>query len=304
MIDVGQHIEFLLVSHDCVVVAGIGAFLANRYPAWWDEKKNRFMPPRREIRFNPEVSHDDGLLAQSLMRRHGVAYETATQIIAQWLDEQNSQQRLEIGRLGYLVPSSIPGVTARFIPKHGHLASAFYDALPPIDIEKTQTEHAGVADAEVLQPALQRPYQWIKYAAMVAAAFCLIALVFLAPDATQTQTQHAALPPTTIQATKATPKIAPLLFIAPPPADGKGEAKPESIELPDTPGKYLVVVASTTTEKEAHRYIAEHRDSKMKYRQTGRYHRIYVASGNDYLQTHRLAQKMQQAYPGAWACPR
>ena len=62
MIDIAQHIEYLLLHHDCVVVPGLGAFIVNDENARYDSGSHSFMPPVRTVGFNPEVRHNDAML--------------------------------------------------------------------------------------------------------------------------------------------------------------------------------------------------------------------------------------------------
>lgn len=39
-----QHIEFLLLRHDCVVIPGLGAFIVNMVPAHIDYEKGWSLP--------------------------------------------------------------------------------------------------------------------------------------------------------------------------------------------------------------------------------------------------------------------
>ena len=82
MFSIIEHIEYLITCHDCVVVPGWGAFIANYDASTYDATKNVMARPRRSIGFNASVSHNDGLLAQSLMRRERFQCECEPQ---RWL---------------------------------------------------------------------------------------------------------------------------------------------------------------------------------------------------------------------------
>ncbi len=77
MIDIAQHIEFLLLHHDCVVVPGLGAFIVNDEGARYDSRRHVFMPPSRTVGFNPEVRHNDAMLIGSISRRNGISLSAA-----------------------------------------------------------------------------------------------------------------------------------------------------------------------------------------------------------------------------------
>ena len=71
-----------MTRHDCVVIPGWGAFIANCSPARYDADREVMERPHRSIGFNASVSHNDGLLAQSLLRREGMDYDEAMRFIA------------------------------------------------------------------------------------------------------------------------------------------------------------------------------------------------------------------------------
>lgn len=61
-----QHIECLLLRHECVVVPHFGAFVVRENPATRVEAEGLFFPPSRLIRFNPDVVDDDLLLVNAV----------------------------------------------------------------------------------------------------------------------------------------------------------------------------------------------------------------------------------------------
>ena len=77
MITICEHIEYLLRNHDCVIVPGWGAFIAQYQPASFTED-GQMLPPSRLIGFNASISHQDGLLASSVMRREKISYDAAS----------------------------------------------------------------------------------------------------------------------------------------------------------------------------------------------------------------------------------
>ena len=52
MIELVKHIEILLLENDCVIVPGLGGFIAHNRPAQYCTETNEFCPPLRTIGFN------------------------------------------------------------------------------------------------------------------------------------------------------------------------------------------------------------------------------------------------------------
>lgn len=87
MIGLAQHIEALLLENDCVIVPGLGGFVAHYAPATRVEEENIFLPPTRIIGFNPQLKMNDGLLVQSYMSVYGTNFSDATKIVEREVDE-------------------------------------------------------------------------------------------------------------------------------------------------------------------------------------------------------------------------
>lgn len=78
MITLAKHIELLLLHHDCVIVPGLGGFIANHAEArYTDEDEHLFLPPYRTIGFNQQLQVNDGLLVQSYMAAYDTSYPSA-----------------------------------------------------------------------------------------------------------------------------------------------------------------------------------------------------------------------------------
>ena len=87
MIELAQHIEVLLLENDCVIVPGLGGFVAHYAPAMRVAEENTFLPPTRTIGFNPQLKMNDGLLVQSYMAVYGTDFSDATKIVDKTVKE-------------------------------------------------------------------------------------------------------------------------------------------------------------------------------------------------------------------------
>lgn len=77
MIGLSKHIEILLLSNDCVIVPGFGGFMAHHVEARKDLEDGSFLPPIRSIGFNPKLTLNDSLLAQSYVEAYDISYPDA-----------------------------------------------------------------------------------------------------------------------------------------------------------------------------------------------------------------------------------
>lgn len=100
-----SHIEFLLHSHDCVIIPDLGGFVVNYSPV----QRNGlsvFDAPCYEITFNQSLTHNDGLLAQSYMQTDGLSFQAATakveQAVRQMHQALQCDEKVELDVLGAL----------------------------------------------------------------------------------------------------------------------------------------------------------------------------------------------------------
>lgn len=106
MTDLSLHIEYLLQHHDCVIIPGLGAFVAVYTPALFDAERDIIAPPQRGVQFNPAISSDDGLLASSYARRYSLNYTAARERLMRDVDMMRRRLEeglsLRIGNIGTL----------------------------------------------------------------------------------------------------------------------------------------------------------------------------------------------------------
>ncbi|MBI49052.1 MAG: hypothetical protein CL850_02025 [Crocinitomicaceae bacterium] len=96
----------MFLDFDCVIIPGFGGFVCNERPAWYDDDKEEMVPPSRDVLFNPKLTHNDGLLAQEIIRSTGLSYSEAMKLaeeeatfIAAELLEGNQVEIQGVGRL-------------------------------------------------------------------------------------------------------------------------------------------------------------------------------------------------------------
>lgn len=99
------HIEFLLHTHDCVIVPNLGGFVLNRTAATRDGL-SVFNAPQWELIFNSALTYNDGLLAESYMRINDISFAAACRKIDNAVEEIKKEIRknssLHIDNIGTL----------------------------------------------------------------------------------------------------------------------------------------------------------------------------------------------------------
>lgn len=101
-----NQITELLKEQDCVIVAGLGGFIANYVPATINPVTHVFTPPGRQVAFNTALRNNDGILANHLVRTLGIGYaEAVAQIENQslaWAAGLNRGEKISFDNIGHL----------------------------------------------------------------------------------------------------------------------------------------------------------------------------------------------------------
>ncbi|WP_405200178.1 SPOR domain-containing protein [Christiangramia sp. LLG6405-1] len=98
--NISNYIQDLLYRYECVVLPGFGAFLAQKQSAFIDENSNEFFPPKKVISFNRQLIKNDGLLANYIAEVENVKYQTANNMIQEYVyDLESSLQNASKARL-------------------------------------------------------------------------------------------------------------------------------------------------------------------------------------------------------------
>jgi nucleoid DNA-binding protein len=93
--DITAFIRELLFSHDCVIVPGFGGFIGNYTPARIDKSTSQFYPPVKQISFNRNLNHNDGLLVGRVSEFSKVNYGDGRNIVDEFVS--SIRRKLEKG---------------------------------------------------------------------------------------------------------------------------------------------------------------------------------------------------------------
>lgn len=340
MKNIVRHIEYLLQSHDCVIVPGLGAILAHGAEARYDEEAGRWVAPRRVLSFNPLLSRTDGLLAASVARRDKISIDKAaalvTDIVADMRRELETTGRLSLGHVGSLAATAHSTLafetadTAWLSPRHLW--------LPTVNISRIKTASEVEHEHQIEEEQTVR-HDWraaLRRSAAVAACIALIAGIAWTvkttlPDAPQQQT--ASVAPSLLRSHSADAEVAAPVEEAAPlvlvinrhdEAEDIAETSVKSVSATsdksemsdrsemsapqarlDESDKYVLVVASLHSLEEAHKYVNQHSDINLGILTVGGRFRVYAATGDTPAAT--LAAKtgvIARRYPDSWVCRR
>ena len=83
--NVAQYINELLIDNDCVIVPGLGGFVANIQSAMVSGNAHvSFMPPSKQLLFNVKLNHNDGLLVSHVSSKNQISFKKAEDLIMEF----------------------------------------------------------------------------------------------------------------------------------------------------------------------------------------------------------------------------
>lgn len=216
MIQIGRHIEILLLSNDCVIVPGLGGFVTHKINARYDEDDCIFLPPIRTLGFNPQLQINDSLLVISYVEAFDISYPEALRMIEAEVEELKQRLATEgnyemngIGNL-YLNKEGVvvfEPCEAGVLTPDLYALSSFDFARLPIETTPVIAKEAAI-NTETTEPATTSTTEsyateseandissdsddddnyihisatWLK-AAVTAAAALLIAIILISPN--------------------------------------------------------------------------------------------------------------------------
>lgn len=132
-----RHIVDLLHQHDCVIIPELGGLVANYTPAFADEKGNSLRPPKKGFIWNKFLTHNDGLLANEIVKKDQVTYSEALEVVGQYVSkikkELENHKRFDFSQIGFLYQGEKGQIQFEYSGKN-FLMNSF--GLPVVRMEK------------------------------------------------------------------------------------------------------------------------------------------------------------------------
>lgn len=148
MLRIVGHIESLLLRNDCVIIPRFGGFVLREVPASFEETGALFCPPHKEISFNTNLRHTDGLLAESYMQVYDVDYGNASEMLERDVEALEKCLReekcLDCGKIGSFRLGDegqlifTPGESALWNASFYGLETYHFPKLAPLPAEKPE----------------------------------------------------------------------------------------------------------------------------------------------------------------------
>ncbi|TCI92152.1 SPOR domain-containing protein [Tenacibaculum sp. M341] len=171
------YIKDLLYRYDCVIVPNFGGFVTNKVGARIEN--DTIYPPNKQISFNSQLKHNDGLLANEVAVANKISFEEAnkqiSEIVLQWNVNLKSET-ISLEGVGVLSQNSENQLFFEPNKQTNFLTESF--GLAPVTasvIEKVQEEVIPVvAEEEATESKVvtlqkeRKSFGFVKYAAAAA----------------------------------------------------------------------------------------------------------------------------------------
>lgn len=306
-----------------MIVPGWGALIARRIAARYDAEAGLFIPPHRELSFNPAITATDGLLAASVSRRERIPYAKAAEAVYSEVDSLRHQLEfdgeLTLPRIGTFRRPA-PGATPLFEPAADTMVNAPFSALPRIEVSAACAEASVEEDEAAVVAHEIKPRRRVPMFVRIAASMAiLLGVGFAATDNSllnngADHTDYASMSPANAprpsELITDDVEAASELFIAMP-ADPQASVTitpSQQTKAAPSPGnaapRYCLVVASLPSRALAQKFIAGQGDSSLRILESQGRFRVYAAGAATKEEAAAKRKAVASRYPDAWVCSR
>ena len=302
MQSISFYIAYLLTKHECVILPGLGAFVASGSEEWRDKKAGLLCPPGNFLGFNPDIRHNDGLLANTIANGNNISYREACLQMYQYIDritgcmeKQMPVQMPWIGKLEFSAERKILFTPSSWLSCNVNIFGMNNFYMPSVQELINQEESPLRTDVEPLpaKPSIVR-----RSLAIAAVIIGLLMIAIPVNNQLMQPSQMAAmisLPVLTETKTETEAEVV--------------QAVEEWIETEEwveeiTP--YYIVIASCPTENSAHDQLKQFREkgfSTADIVSVGNKHRIYIAKFSDKTEANTFLARFRtehSQYSDAW----
>ncbi|MCI6903331.1 MAG: hypothetical protein MR843_07770 [Bacteroidales bacterium] len=297
-----------MLSNDCVVVPGFGAFIAQYTSSNNCAQNSTFTSPKRSISFNASINHNDGLLANSIAKKASIPYaealkqiEKSTTICRQALSDGSE---VPFGRLGFFISNAEGHI--EFIPFHHELANDDFFGLQSFSFPTLAERNAQVATEETVSETYSEPEinigrrNWFSHKAVQIAAsivmlvcltFALSTPIIVDKPTHQLATLNVPTPTMPKHKVVKTEEIS---------LQKQVEAASEKKEA-NSNGRYAIIICSLKKQSQVAQYFQENKDiNPANVIKKNGYYMIYFNRGDNYQELVKEAKQMPKPYTEFW----
>lgn len=304
--NISLHIEYLLRTHDCVILPGVGAFLRTRRAALFDEEDRSITPPALQICFNSSIVVTDGLLANSVQRRNKISFEEASVIVSNAAEQCRNALanagEVTIGKLGILTADLEGRISFHpYKPIFNGIWKPVYthhNTSAQTDRDRDRDETTALSRPDHRFYTIRIPRKLIRYAAIL--AVCLLTTTTLLPPSAPLSKSNP------VQYASVVPVVEKLS--SPVNNDNSSDAiDTDSIitgDIVEATPKYYLIVATFTNEADCQKFIDSRPDTPTPLQTVcnGKVCRVYSAASDskDELKQVMTSKTHTDCFSASW----
>lgn len=311
--DIKAVIRELLFEHDCVIIPGFGGFIGNFSPARLDKSTGTFFPPVKQITFNRNINHNDGLLISKISRTAALNYGDARTLVERFVENMTSRlakgEKIFFDHLGcfrYNIEKNLefePEPNINYYTGSYGLDSFQCVPLKAYDVRKRVTRH--IDRDPVRQAAIRRN---ILRAAVIIPVLALLVAVPLKTDLFRAKTEATSLNPlVTAEFENNRKAVDEAMVIVP---DSSPSVKREPVQTPSPPppqpieqNNYRIITGSFKSEQNAIAHVnalkADGYNPEI-IQATNGFFRVTAMTCSDMETALATRDSISKRFPGSW----
>lgn len=142
---ISTYIGDLLLWQESIVVPNFGGFVARQMPARFSEKKDKLLPPYKQLLFHTHLNLSDGVFERYVANRAQLSLDDASSLIqntvSDWQAELKNGERIEIERVGLLFLDEERKIRFEQDRHHNLLLQSFGLGEVVFDVEEEKPVH-------------------------------------------------------------------------------------------------------------------------------------------------------------------
>lgn len=314
--DITAFIRELLFGHDCVIVPGFGGFIGNYTPARVDRNSGTFYPPVKQISFNRNLNHNDGLLvgriSSTLNLNYGDARTITEKFVADLRRKLDNGEKVVFDNIGTFLNNHEGNV--QFEPDRSvnyHLDSYGLESfqcfpLEGYDVRKRIIKHK---EKDPVRQVSTRKIIW--RAAVIVPLLAVIVAVPLMTDIFRPKVEVSTMNPLVSEEFEhnraaVEQSIQPAAVISPELSAKVNETVP--VVVPEKPvvtsvGRYQLITGSFRSQENAQKQVKmllEEGFSPEIDPSSGGFFRVSAMTCNDLETAESKKESIAGKFPGAW----
>ena len=319
-------IKDLLYSNDCVVLPGLGGFIAKYKGATLNTSLHTIYPPQKTIGFNPQIKENDGVLISALCALNNCSYSEGKTELDSWVKEQSHTllrgEKISWKGIGILFQDRLGKI--QFIPDskgNFSLESFGLEKIILVPVEREIEEPAPV-EVSVLEKRAAQSSKWIwKAAAVLALPILGVGIFALSHKIESTDWQYASFKLLGTKSRIAQYSPSPIRDLPTYTVEEKNEVletpivnvapvasieKTKSVEIINSvhPAKYEIIVGAFAVAQNANRMVADLKKKGFKASLSGKKGNLQLVSASSDSNYEAMIQMLDkvksEVNPSAW----